>query len=52
MLAQLASGISTIERRMEGRTDHEIAARLGCVEHTVERQLRSIRRIWSEAVGC
>ena len=38
--------------RMEGWTNREIAARLGCVEHTVERKLRSIRRLWSEAVGC
>ena len=38
--------------RMEGWTNREIAERLGCVEHTVERKLRSIRRLWSEAVGC
>jgi DNA-directed RNA polymerase specialized sigma24 family protein len=36
--------------RMEGWTNREIAARLGCVEHTVERKLRSIRRLWSEEV--
>jgi DNA-binding CsgD family transcriptional regulator len=35
---------------MEGRTNREIAARLGCVEHTVGRELRSIRRLWSEGV--
>jgi DNA-directed RNA polymerase specialized sigma24 family protein len=34
--------------KMEGYTNAEIAARLGCVEHTVERKLRLIRRIWSE----
>jgi DNA-directed RNA polymerase specialized sigma24 family protein len=34
--------------KMEGYTNAEIAARLGCVEHTVERKLRAIRRIWSE----
>jgi DNA-directed RNA polymerase specialized sigma24 family protein len=50
MLPQAVSRISTIERRMEGRTNREIAERLGCVEHTVERKLRSIRRLWSEEV--
>jgi DNA-directed RNA polymerase specialized sigma24 family protein len=33
--------------KMEGFTNREIAERLGCVEHTVERKLRSIRQIWS-----
>jgi DNA-directed RNA polymerase specialized sigma24 family protein len=33
--------------KMEGRTNREIAARLGCVERTVERKLRSIRSLWS-----
>jgi DNA-directed RNA polymerase specialized sigma24 family protein len=37
--------------KMEGWTNREIAARLGCVEHTVERKLRSIRRLWSEEVA-
>jgi DNA-directed RNA polymerase specialized sigma24 family protein len=32
--------------RLEGCTNAEIAARLGCVEHTVERKLRRIREIW------
>jgi hypothetical protein len=32
---------------MEGYTSGEIAARLGCVETTVERKLRAIRGIWS-----
>ena len=36
--------------KMEGWTNREIADRLGCVEHTVERKLRSIRRLWSEEV--
>jgi DNA-directed RNA polymerase specialized sigma24 family protein len=34
--------------KMEGWTNREIAAQLGCVENTVERKLRSIRRLWSE----
>jgi DNA-binding CsgD family transcriptional regulator len=33
---------------MEGMTNDEIAARLGCVRHTVERKLRAIRQIWTE----
>jgi DNA-directed RNA polymerase specialized sigma24 family protein len=37
--------------KMEGCTNREIAARLGCVEHTVERKLRSIRRLWSEEMS-
>ena len=34
--------------KMEGYTNAEIAARIGCIEQTVERKLRTIRRIWSE----
>jgi DNA-directed RNA polymerase specialized sigma24 family protein len=33
--------------KMEGYTNAEIAVRLGCIEQTVERKLRTIRRIWS-----
>jgi DNA-directed RNA polymerase specialized sigma24 family protein len=33
--------------KLEGQTNREIAARLGCVEHTVERKLHSIRTLWS-----
>jgi DNA-directed RNA polymerase specialized sigma24 family protein len=33
--------------KMEGQTNREIAVRLGCVEQTVERKLRSIRGLWS-----
>jgi DNA-directed RNA polymerase specialized sigma24 family protein len=33
--------------KMEGYTNKQIAARLGCIEQTVERKLRSIRKIWS-----
>jgi DNA-directed RNA polymerase specialized sigma24 family protein len=36
--------------KLEGWTNREIAARLGCVEHTVERKVRSIRRLWSQEV--
>jgi DNA-directed RNA polymerase specialized sigma24 family protein len=32
--------------KMEGYTHAEIAAKLGCIERTVERKLRTIRRIW------
>jgi DNA-directed RNA polymerase specialized sigma24 family protein len=34
--------------KMEGYTNAEIARRIGCIEQTVERKLRTIRRIWSE----
>ncbi len=33
--------------KMEGYTNVEIAARLGCVEKTVERKVRAIRDVWS-----
>jgi DNA-directed RNA polymerase specialized sigma24 family protein len=33
--------------KLEGYTNAEIAAKLGCVEGTVERKLRIIRSIWS-----
>jgi DNA-directed RNA polymerase specialized sigma24 family protein len=33
--------------KLAGETNREIAARLGCVEQTVERKLRSIRGLWS-----
>jgi DNA-directed RNA polymerase specialized sigma24 family protein len=36
--------------RMEGWTNREIAVRLGCAEKSVERKLRSIRRLWTEEV--
>jgi DNA-directed RNA polymerase specialized sigma24 family protein len=35
--------------KMEGYTNAEIARRIGCIEQTVERKLRTIRRIWSES---
>ena len=34
--------------KMEGYTNRQIAEQLGCIEQTVERKLRSIRRIWTE----
>jgi len=34
--------------KLEGYTNEEIAARLGCVPRTVERKLRVIRSIWSQ----
>jgi DNA-directed RNA polymerase specialized sigma24 family protein len=38
------------QRKLEGYTNAEIAAELGCVESTVERKLQRIRRLWeSEA---
>src|SRR5262249_33141057 len=33
--------------RLEGYTNVELAAKLGCVVQTVERKLRAIRRIWA-----
>ena len=33
--------------KMEGFTNGEIAAKLGCVEKTVERKLRTIRDVWT-----
>jgi DNA-directed RNA polymerase specialized sigma24 family protein len=33
--------------KMEGHTNDEIAARLGCVSRTVERRLEVIRTLWS-----
>ena len=35
--------------KMEGFTNGEIAAKLGCVEGTVERRLRVIRTIWKKS---
>jgi DNA-directed RNA polymerase specialized sigma24 family protein len=36
--------------KMEGDTNEEIAARLGCALSTVERRLRLIRQIWEKEV--
>jgi DNA-directed RNA polymerase specialized sigma24 family protein len=37
--------------KMEGWTNEEIAARLGCCVSTVERRLQLIRRLWKEGSG-
>jgi DNA-directed RNA polymerase specialized sigma24 family protein len=37
--------------RLEGYTNQEIAAKLGCVPRTVERKLRVIRTIWNHAAN-
>jgi DNA-directed RNA polymerase specialized sigma24 family protein len=34
--------------KVEGHSNEEIAARLGCVERTVERKLQRIRILWAE----
>jgi len=33
---------------MEGYTNEEVAAKVGCCLSTVERRLQLIRRLWSE----
>lgn len=38
-------------RKLEGCTNAEIAAELGCVESTVERKLQRIRGLWQREVG-
>jgi DNA-directed RNA polymerase specialized sigma24 family protein len=61
LAAQLAEGYenlmnqlgdATLQRvatwKLEGHTDQEIAARLGCVTRTVERKLARIRGIWAK----
>ncbi len=35
--------------KLEGYSNREIAGRLGCIEKTVERKLKSIRQLWSES---
>jgi DNA-directed RNA polymerase specialized sigma24 family protein len=37
--------------KMEGDTNAEIAAKLGCIPQTVERKLRAIRRLWSTEIA-
>jgi DNA-directed RNA polymerase specialized sigma24 family protein len=43
--------VSVALAKMEGYTNKDIAERLGCIEQTVERKLRSIRQIWSAESG-
>jgi len=38
------------QRKLEGYTNAEIAAELGCVESTVERKLQRIRTLWAAEV--
>jgi len=37
--------------KMEGYTDEEVAARLGCVGRTVRRRLQVIRKRWQKEIG-
>jgi DNA-directed RNA polymerase specialized sigma24 family protein len=37
--------------KMDGETNEEIAARLGCVVRTIERRLAVIRSIWEAEIG-
>jgi DNA-directed RNA polymerase specialized sigma24 family protein len=37
--------------KLEGYTNEEIAARLGCVVSTVERKLARIRKVWAREMG-
>jgi DNA-directed RNA polymerase specialized sigma24 family protein len=39
------------QRKLEGYTNAEIAARLGCGQATVERRLGEIRKVWQEELG-
>jgi DNA-binding NarL/FixJ family response regulator len=36
-------------RKMQGLSNQEIAERLGCTDKTVERKLRSIRKLWTDS---
>lgn len=37
--------------KLEGHTNREIAARLGCVERTIERKLWLIKKVWERELG-
>jgi DNA-directed RNA polymerase specialized sigma24 family protein len=50
LLGMLAPELRAIALcKMEGYTNQEIAAKLGCVARTVERKLRVIRSVWNHA---
>src|SRR5262249_47644987 len=42
---------SVAQWKLEGYTNDEIAAKLGCVRRTVERMLQLIRSLWNEEDG-
>jgi DNA-directed RNA polymerase specialized sigma24 family protein len=47
LLGKLTSELRLVAtRKMEGYTNAQIAAKMGCVEGTVERKLRLIRTLW------
>jgi RNA polymerase sigma factor (sigma-70 family) len=49
LLAKLSAELRSLALwKLEGYTNAEIAAKLGCVEGTVERKLRVIRTIWGK----
>jgi hypothetical protein len=48
-IGQLKAGAPAAAQHLwEGSTNAEVAARLGCVPRTVERKLRTIRRLWGQ----
>ena len=53
LLARLGEGTlrSVALWKMQGHTNDEIAAKLGCVRYTVERKLRRIRALWGREVS-
>ncbi len=53
LLGQLGDGElrSIALWKMEGYTNEEIAAKLGCVPRTIERKLRVIRGLWKQEVA-
>jgi DNA-directed RNA polymerase specialized sigma24 family protein len=53
LLARLSDDAmrSTALWKMEGSTNAEIAAKLGCTVRTVERKLRMIRKLWGKEIA-